>query len=205
MNKDIFAKTRISNIKQAVAESFAEKDPHAIYQDACNILEYEIAHGSNRVNKAVGKHLCHNILPGFACYKALLNAGISQEQAVDFIEAEMGKAVQRMARLCKRLSNKRYAYPVFKALFGLGMKLGYPNEGWTVETIEVSKQHIRFNMKSCLYCEELDKRGALALCPAFCQTDHTCYDPLAPAVVFKRESTIAKGAALCDFCFERGK
>ncbi|MCB6570570.1 L-2-amino-thiazoline-4-carboxylic acid hydrolase [Eubacterium limosum] len=205
MNKDIFSKTRIPNIKQAMAENFADKDANAIYQDACTILQYEIAHSNNRGNKAVEKHLCNNILPGFACYKALLNAGILQEQAVDFIKAEMGKAVQRMARLCKKLSNKRYAYRVFKTLFGLGMKFGYPEEGWTVETIEISKQCLRFDIKSCLYCEELDERGALVLCPAFCQTDHTCYDPLAPGVVFKRNNTLANTGKQCDFCFERGQ
>lgn len=203
--KDIFAKTRIPNIKQAIAESFTDKDVDAIYKDASCILSLELKNANERGNKAIAKHLRQNILPGFACYKALLNAGIAQDHAVGFIEAGMGKAVQRMGKLCKKLSNKRYAYPVFKALFGLGMKFGYPKEGWAVETIEVNKQRIRFNMKSCLYCEELDKRGALALCPAFCQTDHTCYDPLAPAVIFKRKSTIAKGAAQCDFCFERGK
>ena len=107
--------------------------------------------------------------------------------------------------MCGMLSNKSYAYPLFKALFSIGMKFGYPTEDWTVEQFEKSKERIRFNMKSCLYCEELDKRGALEPCPAFCQTDHTTYNPLAPAMVFRHENTIANGASHCDFCFECGK
>jgi hypothetical protein len=49
---DIFAKTRMPNIKQAIAENFVDNDPNTIYQDACTILEYEIAHSNNRDNKA---------------------------------------------------------------------------------------------------------------------------------------------------------
>jgi len=88
-------------------------------------------------------------------------------------------------------------------MFGLAKKFGYPKEGLTVELLEKSKQRIRFNMNSCLYCDELEKRGALELCPAFCQIDQAAYGPLSPAIVFKRETTLAKGGTHCDFCFER--
>lgn len=60
-------------------------------------------------------------------------------------------------------------------------------------------------MTTCLYCEELSKRGALELCPAFCQTDHASYDPLSPSVVFTRKTTLSTGGDVCDFCFTRGQ
>lgn len=56
MNKDIFSKNRILNIQQTIAENFTNKDPNAIYQDACTILEYEIAHSNNRGNEAVERY-----------------------------------------------------------------------------------------------------------------------------------------------------
>lgn len=85
------------------------------------------------------------------------------------------------------------------------MQLGFPKEGWTVVTHEKSKQRMRFDITTCLYCEELQKRGAIELCSAFCQTDHTSYDPLTPGAIFKRNGTLAKGNKLCDFCFENGR
>lgn len=47
-------------------------------------------------------------------------------------------------------------------------------------------------------------KSAFELCPAFCDSDHISYDPLAPKIVFKRSGTIAYGNKVCDFCFEKG-
>jgi len=204
MNNNIFSKTLIPNIKSTLNEKFGEQG-NAIFTIAEQVLSAELNTVDDSGNKIIGKHIWNNILPGYACYKALLNAGVSNTQAIALVEQEMCKSAERMASLCSKLSNKSYAYPLFQTLFGLGMKFGYPKEGWTVEPLKKSKERIRFNMNSCLYCEELEKRGALELYPAFCQTDHTTYDPLSPAVVFKRETTLAKGGKQCDFCFERGK
>lgn len=201
--KDAFRKTRIPNISKTIKETFGMKEGELIYQDACLILEAELQRMYDRGNKAIRNHLRKNLLPGFASYKALLNAGVEQEKAVDFIENEMCKAVESTANLCRMLSNKSYAFIVFKTAFGLGMKFGFPKQGWTVEYVERSNRAICMNITSCLYCEELEKRDAIALCRAFCRTDHAAYDPLAPAVVFKRKATLAQTGKQCDFCFER--
>lgn len=203
MNNNMFSKTLIPNIKSTLNEKFGEQG-NAIFTVAEQILSAELTTVDDRGNKIIGKHIRNNILPGYAYYKALLNAGVPNTQAIVLVEQEMCKSAERMGNLYSKLNNKSYAYPLFQMLFSLGMKFGYPKEGWTVETLEKSKERIRFNINSCLYCEELEKRGALELCSAFCQTDHTTYDPLSPAVVFKRETTLAKGGTCCDFCFECG-
>ena len=203
--KDVFSKTRIPYIAQAMKDSFPDKDIVSIYRDACAILENEIKCMNDRENIVVGSHLRQNVLPGYACYKALVNVGIPQEQAIDFVELEMCKAVERLAKLCRYLSTKTYAFSVFKLALTLGMKFGYPKKGWTSQTIENSKNKVYFNITSCLYCEELKKRNALALCRAFCQTDHAAYDPLAPSVIFERKGTLATTGVKCDFCFRKGQ
>jgi hypothetical protein len=203
--KDVFSKTRIPYIAQSMKESFPDKNIVSIYRDACAILENEIKCMDDRENRVVGGHLRQNVLPGYACYKALVNVGVSQEQAIDFVELEMCKAVERMAKLCRILSTKSFAFPVFKLAFTFGMKFGYPKEGWTTQMIENSKNKVRFNITACLYCEELEKRNALALCRAFCQTDHAAYDPLAPSVIFERKGTLATTGIKCDFCFRKGQ
>lgn len=205
MNKhDVFSKTRLSNLQYMLSEIFTDKSPHKIYKRACDILKSELQNSDDRGSKVVRKHLYKNILPGFACYKALLEADIPKEQAVSFVQEEMCKSAQKMGDLCRNLSTKSYVYRLFYLLFGMVMKFGYPKEGWKIEKIEKNKKRIRFNMKSCLYFEELQKRGVPELCIAFCKTDNIAYDPLAPSVVFKRKNTIANGAEHCDFCFENG-
>lgn len=49
----------------------------------------------------IGVHLKKNILPGYACYKALINSEIDKKIAIDFVERLMCDSAQRMARLCK--------------------------------------------------------------------------------------------------------
>jgi hypothetical protein len=203
MNNNMFSKTLLPNIQSTLNEKFGEQG-NSIFTSAEQILSAELNTVDERDNKVIGKHIRRNILPGYACYKAMLNAGVPNIQAIAFVEHEMCKSAQHMGKLCSKLSKKFYAYRLVQTLFCLGMKFAYPKEGWKVEKLEISMKRIRFNMNSCLYCEELEKRGALELCTAFCQTDHTTYDPLSPAVVFKRKTTIAKGATYCDFCFERG-
>lgn len=176
-----------------------------MFQDACGILARELKQMDDRGSPAIGNHLRQNILPGFACYSALLHAGVPEERAVNFVQGEMCKSAQRMAKFSKKLSGKECAYPVFRFLFGLGLKTMYPKQGWTIQYIENSGDRIRMDITTCLYCEELEKRGARALCRAFCETDHASYDPLAPSVVFRRKGTLADTGKQCDFCFEKGK
>jgi hypothetical protein len=205
IKQDIFSKTRLPDLQYRLSESFTNKSPNKIYKRACDILKYELQNTDDRGSEVVRKHLDKNILPGFACYKALIEVGIPKEQAVNFVQEEMCKSAQKMGDLCEKLSTKSYVYSLFYFLFGMVMKFGYPKEGWKIEKVEKSKKRIRFNMNSCLYFEELQKRGVSELCIAFCKTDNIAYDPLAPNVVFIRENTIANGADHCDFCFENGQ
>lgn len=202
MEQSIFKKTRIPRVRESLATFYGEK-AGPIFLDAEKILKREIEIMDDRGNKIVSNHLKNNILPGYAVYQALLNFGEGKEVAIKFVEVEMCAAVQRMAKLCKKLSNKKYGYSIFKLGFGFVVKFGYPKQGWTVEYIEKSNKRVCFNITTCLYCEELEKRNSFELCSAFCQTDHAAYDSLAPAVVFKRKGTLASTGNQCDFCFER--
>lgn len=159
---------------------------------------------NDRGNKMIGKHISRNILPGYACYRAMLDAGICSSEAVEFIRTELYRSVEHMARFCKRLSSKKYTYGIIRFLMRAVLKYGYPKLGWTAVMLENNKERIRFDMTSCLYCEELKNHDALELSTAFCYTDVVSYAPLAPAVMFIREGTLAQTDVKCDFCFEKG-
>ena len=202
-----FASTRLSNICESLLAAYGNDKGRKIYTAAEKILAVELAGMGmdDRGSKVVGTHIRKNILPGYACYRAMLDEGISSSEAVEFIKVELCRSVERMARLCKRLSSKSYAYGLTRFVLKVGLKYGYPKQGWTAVIQENNKERIRFDMISCLYCEELQKRGAMELCPAFCYTDVASYTPLAPAVIFIRENTLALSGVKCDFCFEKGK
>lgn len=205
MNRNVFRKTRIDGWENRLPAAFSALDAEAVFQSACAILHRELSVVDDRGSRMIGRHLRRNILPGYACYRALLDAGIAPPSAVSFVEAELCRSVQSTSRLCSRLSDKRWVYPLVKVLLSAFLRHAFPEQGWTIQNQHISDQSVYFEMATCLYCEELAKRGAPELCPAFCQTDHASYDPLAPGVVFTRKNTLARGGAVCDFCFARGQ
>lgn len=199
-----YAASRLGNLPQSLASAFGKEKGSRILDAAQKILASELTGVDDRGNKTIGRHIRRNILPGYACYRAMLDAGISSTEAVAFARTELLRSTERMAKLSKRLSTKKYTYGLFRIFMKTVLKYGYPKQGWTIVYLENNKQRIRFDITSCLYCEELQKRGALELWPAFCDTDVASYSPLAPSVLFKRENTFALTGVKCDFCFEKG-
>lgn len=199
-----FATTCLWDLSKSLTATYGNDKGGKIFNSAESILCEEFLRVNDRSNKMIGRHIRRNILPGFACYRAMLDAGICGPEAVEFVRTQLCRSAERMERLCKRLSSKKYAYGLIRIIIGGALKYGYPKQGWTVAILENNKERIRFDITSCLYCEELQERGALELCPAFCDTDVVSYGPLAPAVIFKREGTLAQTGVKCDFCFENG-
>jgi hypothetical protein len=202
--KSNFVSTRLSGVLESLTAAYGNDEGGRIFNAAQSILRTELAGVNDRGNRMIGKHIRRNILPGYACYRAMLDSGICSSEAVEFVRIELCKRVESMAKLSKGLSSKKYTYWMIRAFMRVILKYGFPKQGWNAVIHENSKDRIQFDMTNCLYCEELQKRGALELCPAFCYTDVVSYSPLAPAVVFKRQNTLAQSGVKCDFCFEKG-
>ena len=202
--KSAFSKTVFKNLKPSLALAYGSEKSVLIFERASSILNYELIHMDDRGNKAVRKHLCNFILPGFVCYKALKETGIHAEEAFDFVAKEVYKTAEVMGNSMKKFKNIPFAYGLIRLFIKPILKNGFPKEGWTITWKENNSKRISFDMTSCLYYEELKKRNALELCQAFCESDHISYDPLFPTIVFKRSGTMAYGNKVCDFCFEKG-
>lgn len=204
-NNAVFKKTRLCNIQKTLVILFGEIRGRHYFGKAEEILESELKNVDDRGSKVIGRHLRTSILPGYACYRALVECGVYWEVAYAVVEEEIATASLRMGTISELLRELSFAYPLFKLLIKPIMKRGYPKEGWTINWKECSRDRIYFHITSCLYCEELLKRDALELCPAFCNSDHVAYDPLTPRILFRRKWTLAAGNELCDFCFKNGK
>lgn len=203
-DRDVFKKTRLPNLMDTLIVLFGEIKGRFYYKKAVIILEDELKSVEDRGNAAVDKHLRTAILPGYACYRGLIEGGVSQEVAYAIVEEEIATAALRMGTISELLRGLPFAYPIFKLVIKPIIKRGYPQEGWTINWKEFSRERIYFHITTCLYCEELAKRDALELCPVFCNSDHVAYDPLAPRIQFRRKWTLASGNELCDFCFKNG-
>ena len=199
-----FSKTILKNLDQSLASAYGSEKATLIFERASVILNNELNRMDDRGNKAVRKHISAFILPGFACYKALKESGINSDEAFDFTRKELNKTAAREGKFMNKFQNFPFAFGLLRLFVKPIIKYGFPKEGWTVIWKENSSKRISFDMTSCLYCEELNKRNAFELCPAFCESDHISYDPLSPKIVFKRSGTISYGNRVCDFCFEKG-
>lgn len=199
-----FSKTVLKKLKPSLVSAYGSEKTAVIFEQASSILNYELIQMDDRGNKAVRKHMSDFILPGFACYKALIETGIHAEEAFDFVSKEVYKTAEKMGNYMKKFKNIPFAYQLIRLFVKPIMKIGFPKEGWTITWKEINSKRISFDMTSCLYYEELKKRNAIELCQAFCESDHVTYDPLSPTIVFKRSGTMAYGNKVCDFCFEKG-
>lgn len=203
-HQTVFSETKLSKLEQSLIQTFSDVKGTVIFERATAILNSELENIDDRGNRAVHKHLNDSILPGFSCYKALIESGVNSSEAKDFVEKELCESAKRMGDFMNKFKKVPFAYGLLRILIKPFMKKGYPKEGWTVIWIENSKNKISFHITSCLYCEELKKRNAFELCPAFCVTDHIAYDPLSPKIIFKRKGTLAEqGRKVCDFSFEK--
>ena len=81
------------------------------------------------------------------------------------------------------------------------MKYGFPAAGWETEWIEDSDQRIAFNIHRCFYLNTLTTYGAPELTRFFCQMDDVVYEALPPSIRWERTGTLARGYAVCDFCY----
>ncbi len=199
-----FSKTVLKNLQSSLSSAFGSEKAVVIFEKASSILNNELIQLDDRGNKAIRKHLCDFILPGFACYKALQETGFHAEEAFEFVSKEIYKTAEEMGNTMRKFKNLPFAYGLMRLFARPIMKYGFPKEGWTIYWKENNSKRISFDMTSCLYCEELKKRNAFELCIAFCESDHLSYDPLSPKIVFKRSGTIAYGNKVCDFCFKKG-
>ncbi|MFA5849521.1 MAG: L-2-amino-thiazoline-4-carboxylic acid hydrolase [Bacteroidales bacterium] len=201
--RNAFSKTILKNLDQSLASAYCNEKATLIFEKASSILNIELNNMDDRGNKSVRKHITYFILPGFACYKALIESGENSEKSYDFVCNEIHKSFAITGNLMGKFKNFPFAYRIIKLFLGPIMKYAFPKEGWIVVWKENSSKRISFDMTSCLYYEELKKRDALKLCPIFCESDHVAYDPLSPKIVFKRTGTIVQGNKICDFCFEK--
>jgi len=184
--------------------AYGEEKGGIILHDAEKILYTEYSRINDRGSKAVRLHKKKYIFPSYVCYTAMIKAGIPQTEASNLAKEQLCKYSDRSVRFFKKLSNKSYAYKFIRTILNFALKLMFPKQGWSIEKVENSKFCYKFNMKSCLYLEELTELGVPELCAIFCYTDVVNFTQLSPAVIFTRKNTLADGSNKCDFCFEKG-
>jgi hypothetical protein len=151
-------------------------------------------------NPTLQWHLIEGILPGLAFYQILRESGETQASALVIIDQAFDVLFSDNFARMKKLGKLRFIYSFLRIYIKPAMRQ-YPPEGWKIDWLEISKNAIRFDMKSCFYHNTFSKYGAPELTASFCRVDDLTYGDMSPFIKWQRSKTIARGATYCDFCF----
>ena len=149
---------------------------------------------------AYDMHTKQRIYPAIASLKAMTEAGIDRQEAIDFLceyycWRASGKAVslkkalklpglyKLMPLLFKKLTPKMFGEPAgFKSIW-------HDDPKW----------ELSFDMVKCPYRDKCTAYGCPELCRGFCEADDVCYGDMHPKLVWGRTKTLGKGGDCCDF------
>lgn len=145
-------------------------------------------------------HLIEGILPGLAFYQILREGGETQESALSMVDLTFEILFSDNFAKMKKLGRLSFIYPFLRIFIKPAMRQ-YPREGWKIDWLQIDKNAIRFDMKSCFYFDTFSKYGAPELTASFCRVDDLTYDNMSPHIKWQRLKTIGRGETYCDFCF----
>lgn len=155
--------------------------------------------------RAMQLHLTMSILPGAALYGALRERGLPAGEAVDAVAALIARrSASRRARL-ERLTRHRLVRTAFLPLAQLVTRVFFPSPGWETHWRERSGTAVAFDMSRCYFLDTFTALGMPELTRAFCAGDDVMYADLCPQLRWLRTGTLATGAPVCDFRFERAE
>ncbi len=154
-------------------------------------------------SRALRIHLERSMLPGLALYQTLREAGDDQETALAAMDAVCAESVTGLVRLLALLSRLPRPFAIFRRVEPWVVRLGFPEEGWGVESVESSQDCVAFNVNRCFFLDTLTSYGARELTRVFCDGDDVYFPALEPAITWERTMTLGRGGDRCDFRWRR--
>ncbi len=171
------------------------------------ILDASLAHLSRLAQEEeeppvspAGRLLYGHLLPALAYYLALRENGVTEEEAVETVDAEMQRFARQEAASLHTLLRLPFRFTVFRAMARRRIPRAYPPEAFGTQRQSAPGAALVFTVHRCLYRDILHAHGADALCPAFCRAEQTAYNGLLPKIGFDRPTTLLEGDA-CLFRF----
>ena len=170
------------------------------------ILDYtetafqKLCDDNSEESSAVKSHTVGTIYPCIAAYRGIQKAGISQDQALSFMDwacseiAEKKAASMRM--MCKIPGIPQLMPRIFRfvTLNTFGEKAGFQATFYPT-----GKDRCKFDMTHCLYCDVCRRNGCFELVKCFCHTDDVTDGNMHPRLFWNRSKTMGEGADCCDF------
>ena len=131
---------------------FGEEDGRKVYQVADDIFSKLEAESDYKGNEAIREHIQMKLLPPLAYYKALLSAGYSKTEALDYVRTEEKKSAEKKKESMSKMSRLPFAYSIYRmgvrkndeiAFSGLLPKIRFERSGTLGNGAECCDFHFR--------------------------------------------------------------
>jgi hypothetical protein len=189
--------------RQVLIEQYGRIEAGALIEKAQQRYEVLYRARPHHDHPALRMHLAQNILPALAVYQVLLSHKNDRIAALAEMESllQAGAGRSGLRKMTAALQYLPEPYRFFRPVVRAAMRYGFPAAGWETEWIEDSDQRMAFNIHRCFYLNTLTTYGAPELTRLFCQMDDVVYEALPPSIRWERTGTLARGYAVCDFCY----
>lgn len=199
--KRFFSKSGYRTLKAMVIDQCGDKTAEEIWSSARNELN-ALLEKYRDIPKGEKMHLCGNILPRIAMYRAMLEK-MPQEDAVHLLDETIWLNCTEISKKLGTLTSLPGMPSLFLRIFAFMTKkmFGEAN-GFQRVFHEATGKSLRIDITQCPYFNYSKACGCEAIAHTFCDSDDYCYGNL-PKIEFIRSETLGRGGSRCDFCLRQ--
>ena len=170
-----------------------------VENDALSRFE-ELCHENAEDNKEVKNHTEKNIFPCISLYEALQKNGISQEDALTFLDETWSERAKAGASQLRKTLKIAGLYKLYPAMFHFVAKNQFGTKArFSAKFYDCGKHRCKFDMTKCLFLDTCRKYNCPELTQCFCHTDDINNADLHPRLCWNRTQYMGGGGEYCDF------
>lgn len=191
-------------VQQGLQEKHGEVEAAFLAGRVQQRYEELYAHRPLFHSRRVQVHINQNVLPALALYQVLVEQRGDRQSALQEVQDLLLHILMSKGRLAMRLlQHVPDPYAVLRRAVRLVNNAAFPAPAWDITYLTDDKQVIAFEIHTCLYVNVLAAYGMPELAQIFCQVDDALAASFPAGIIWKRESTLARGGQSCDFRYAR--
>lgn len=195
---------QIKSVQKGLAELYGELDAAFFVGKLRQRYEVLYAERPRFGDRKLQTHVDELIIPVLALYQRLMEKTGDSERSLKEVHDLMLQVVIGKSRVIVPLLGKfSDPFSMLTRAVKFINRTAFPAPGWEIEYIQEDQAAIAFNIHDCFVMNVLSAYGVPELTKVFCQFDDDVAELFPAGILWVRESTIAQGAKLCDFRYER--
>jgi L-2-amino-thiazoline-4-carboxylic acid hydrolase len=207
LNRSLVRKSsfpHINSVQKGLSEKYGELEAAFFVANLQQRYEQLFAERPRFSDHTLQTHVDELIIPVLALYQELLEKTGNSERSLEEVHDLMLQVVVGKSRaIVPLLGYFSDPFSILRRAVRLINRTVFPTAGWDIEYIQDNQIALAFKIHDCLFMNILAAYGVPELTKVFCKFDDDVAELFPKQILWKRVSTIARGAELCDFRYER--